>query len=189
VQEEAAKRQQGREATAKISELFKPIEELQSQGKPKEALAELDKLEAAHPELASRTGTLRFKLLLVYDEPAACVQARQLLNGPLKDNSGALYMMGRDLLDPPARQHTDWDVALAIARRAADLRKNEDPSTLSVLAQAYYRKGDFAKAIETGELAVKKAEADPSFPAGSRTYIKRSLESYRIAQSKAAATK
>ena len=91
-------------------------------------------------------------------------------------------MIGRDLTDPPGRKTPDWDLALAVTQRACELRKYSDPSTLTALAETYHGKGDQSKAIETGELAVEKADADSIFPAGSTKYLKRRLEVFKTAQ-------
>jgi plasmid maintenance system killer protein len=42
--------------------------------------------------------------------------------------------------------------------------------------------GTKALAIETGELAVKKADADSNYPAGSTKYLKRRLQVFKAAQ-------
>jgi thiol-disulfide isomerase/thioredoxin len=181
---EDAKRQADKGAKAKVSELLKPVSELQQSGKPQEAVAALDKVIADHPELAAKTEYLRYKLLLAYDEPAAYKQVRKLLEGEWNNNPGGLYSIGRDLTDPPGRKTPDWDLAVTVAERAAELKNHSDPNTLSVLAAAYFGKGETAKAVETGEQAVNKAEADTNYPEGSKTYIKRRVEHYKAALEK-----
>jgi thiol-disulfide isomerase/thioredoxin len=179
VEAEVAEHQAARQAKAEAAEWLKPVSDLQAQNKPREALAALDQVIAAHPELAGKTEFLRYKLLLAYDEPAAYRQARKLLEGELRDNGTALYSIGRDLTDPPGRKTPDWDLALAIALRACELKGNADPSALSVLAEAYHGKGDRAKAIEIAERAIKAAETTPELPEGSRKYIQARLEVYK----------
>lgn len=179
VQAEAAQRQREKDAKAREGERLKPVLDLQQEKKSADAIAALEKLIAAHPELAAKTGFLRYRLLLAGDEPAAYRQARQLLAGDFKDNAGALYQIARDLTDPPGRPQPDWDLALAVARRACELRQFADPSTLSTLAEAYHGMGDRARAIETAELAIRKAEADSNYPAGSTRYLKRRLEVFK----------
>jgi thiol-disulfide isomerase/thioredoxin len=187
IQAEAAKRQQDKDAKAQVRDWLKPVSDLQSAGKHPEAIAALDKAIADHPELADKTGYLRFSLLLADDEPAASRQARRLIEGELKDNYSALYRMTRDMAEPVKYKNLDWDVAIAAGKRAVEL-KPDDPSPLSALAHAYFRKGDFTQAIETGERAVKKAESSPDYPKVSTDYIKRMLERYKAEKQKAASS-
>ena len=186
IQREAADRQKVKEMRAKQTELLKPVSDLQAQGKPAEAIAALDKLVGEHPELAGKTGHFRYKLLLAYDEPAAYCQARKLLEGDLKDNAGALYSIARDLTDPPGRKAKDWDLAFDVSQRACELSRFSNPSYLCTLSEAYAGKGNFAKAIETMELALNKAGAEESFPAASKKYLERRLQSFKTARQKSA---
>lgn len=181
IQTEAAKRQEEKDARARDAALLKPITDLQSQHKSQEAIAALDQIVAVHPDMARKTSYLRFRLLLDFDEPAACRLARNLLEGECKDRASALYNMSRDMVEPPHKQ-MDWEVAIAVATRADELR-GHDGSSLAVLAHAYYRKGDFAKAIETAELALAKSEG------GLAEFIKKRLAIYRAAQQKSMQTK
>jgi thiol-disulfide isomerase/thioredoxin len=187
VEAEAKKRQDEKDERARVSAMFQPVHQLQSQGKPQAGMAALERLIAEHPELESKSGYLRFRLWLDYDEPAASRQARKLLDGEMKDNAGVLYMMTRDLTEPPHKQ-VDWEVALAVAKRTAELR-HHDADSLCVLAQAWYRKGDFAMAIKTQEQARELLDANPDSPASSKEYCQKRLAAYRAAQQKQAAGK
>jgi thiol-disulfide isomerase/thioredoxin len=186
VQAAAAKRQQDKDAKVQVREWLKPVSELQSAGQNAEAIAALDKVIADHPELGDKTGYLRFRLLLGFDEAAASRQARKLIEGELKDNATALYTLTRDMAEPVKYKSLDWDVAIAAGRRAVELNPN-DPSPLSALAHAYYRKGDLVKAVETADLAVQKIGGKQDYPTGSADYIKRMAQRYKAEQQKAAA--
>jgi thiol-disulfide isomerase/thioredoxin len=186
VQAEAAERQRLREARNKERELLKPVSDLQAQKKPAEAMAALDKLVEEHPELAGKTGYLRYKLLMGYDQPAAYRQVRKMLDGELKNNASGLYGIARDLTDPPGPKTKDWDLALAVSQRACDLSKFANPSYLATLSEAYAGKGNYPKAIETMELALSKAAADNSLPESSKRYLQRRLQAIKAAQEKAA---
>ena len=120
---------------------------------------------------------------MAYDQPAAYAVARKLLDGELKDNPNALYMIARDLTDPPGPKTKDRDLAMAICQRAVELSPN-NPSHLATLAEAYAGKADYAKAIETMELALAKS-GDLGLPEGSVTYLKKRLESFRNAAANA----
>jgi thiol-disulfide isomerase/thioredoxin len=184
IQAEEAKKQKEREAKAKDDALFLPVQELQSQGKIPEALAALDKLEAEHREQVTRCGMVRYRLLLGFDDAAASRQARKLLEGPLKDNHTAVYMMTRDLTEPTARTNVDWDVTVALATRAVELGKN-DLNSLIALAHAYYRKGDVAKALEIAREAQQKGQADPESDKHTMAYLNGRIRQYEQAQAAA----
>jgi len=186
VQAEAAERQRLREARNRERELLKPVSDLQAQKKPAEAVAALDKLEGEHPEMADKTGYLRYKLLMAYDQPAAYRQVRKMLDGELKNNPSGLYGIARDLTDPPGPKTKDWDLAFAVSQRACELSKFSNPSYLATLGEAYAGKGNYPKAIETMELALNKAAADDSLPDGSQKYLQRRLQAIKAAQEKAA---
>jgi thiol-disulfide isomerase/thioredoxin len=182
---EAAARQEAKDARAKQEAMLKPVTELQAQKKPQEAIAALDKLIAVHPEYASKTGFLRYRLLMAYDQPAAYAQVRELLNGDLNNNANGLYQIARDLIDPPGPKIKDWDLAFDVSQRAVKLSPS-NPSYLATLAEAYAGKADYAKAMETMDLALRKAADDKSFPEGSTKYLTSRLESFKKAQQKAA---
>ncbi len=181
-----AERQKIREERARRAKLLKPVTDLQTQSKPAEAVAALDKVVADHPELANLTGVFRFRLLMGYDQPAAYRLMRELLNGQLKNNASTLYSVARELTDPPGPKTKDWDLAFAVSQRACELSRFTNPSHLSTLAEAYAGKGNYAKAVETEELALAKAAADESFPEGSTKYLQRRLASFKAARQKSA---
>ena len=176
--DQAAERQKDKDEKAKRAALFNEVNDLAKQNKHAEAVAALDKLVAAHPELGP-CGYTRYRLLRAYDEPAAWKLARTLLEGEFKDNASGLYGIGRDLTDPPGPKNPDWDLAVAVGLRANELGQSKNPSYLSVLAEAYAGKGDLAKAVETGDLAVKLARESPDYPKGSADYIARRIESFK----------
>ena len=183
VQADAAKKQEDKDAKAKVDALFMPIGELKQQGKAVEALAALDKLEAEHPELADRCGFMRYRVLLDHDDAAASQQALKLATSSLKDNPTALYMITRDLTEPAKRTTVDWAVPVALANRAAELTKGKDNHTnvLIALAHAYFRKGDLAKAIETAKEAEKEAGANADFDKHSLSYLQGRIRQYEQA--------
>lgn len=184
---EADKIQKDREAKRAHLSRLKEVSELYTKGKNQEAIAALDKVLATNPDLAQRTEFLRYKLLLGYDEAAAYQQARKLLDGPLKDDANALYTIARDMNENKQLKHPDRDLAIAAAKRAAELRHNNDAATTFTLASAYFLKGDIDDAVTTGELAVKQADANPKIEAASRKYVQTQLDVYKAKQQQTAA--
>ncbi len=184
VAEETALRQKQREERDRVRALYQPVNDLEKAGKPAEAVAALDKLVAEHPELAARSNYTRYNLLRAYDQPAAWQLARKMLEGEFKNDSSGLYRIGRDLTDPPGPKTPDWDLAIAVGERACELTSNKNPSMLSVLAAAHAGKGNLAKAVEVGDLAVKQAKEDPNYLKSSSEYIENSVNGYRRALEK-----
>jgi tetratricopeptide (TPR) repeat protein len=60
------------------------------------------------------------------------------------------------ILDTPNLQNRDLNLALELAKKAAEISKNEDCTILDTLARAYFEKGDLDKAIEVQAMAVEK---------------------------------
>jgi tetratricopeptide (TPR) repeat protein len=75
------------------------------------------------------------------------------------------------ILDTPGLQNRDLDLALEIAKKAAEVCKNEDCEILDTLARAYFEKGDLDKAIEVQTMAVEKCP------------LKKTLDKYKAKKS------
>jgi len=182
---QAEARQKAKDDREAIGKLYQPVNDLAAAGKHTEAIALLDSLVSEHPELKKGAGFTRYRLLKAYDQPAAWQQARTLLEGDLKDNPNGLYQIARDLTDPPGPATKDYPLALAISQRMVALTTTPNSSYLSTLAESHAGLGDFSKAIETEELALKSTEGDSPTAAGSRKYLERRLEAFRKAAAKA----
>lgn len=164
--EEQAKAQ---EEQRKMSQWLAKAGQLLQSGKFKEGLAELDTVIAAHPEVEKMVGPTKFHLSLQHDEPAAYPYALKLAEGPFKDNPAVLNDMAWSIVDDKAKLNApDYDVALKIAKRAVEVSKSEDATILDTLGFAYYRKGDYDKAIETQEKALKELDKQQNVPAQTR---------------------
>jgi len=181
IADQAAARQKAKDAKETTRLLLEPVNQLVADNQHAEAVTLLDKLVAGNPELQGKMGYFRYRILKGYDQPAAWRQARALLDGELKDNPGALYLIARDLTDPPGPKTKDWDLALAISKHLVAISKAPNPSYYSTLAESYAGMGQFAKAIETEELAVATATSDESYPEGSRKYLEGRLKSFKNA--------
>ena len=73
----------------------------------------------------------------------------------------------------------DFDVAVALAQRAAELTKFEDPMILDTLAFGLYKKGDKAKAIELQTKAVALLESKKDIDEATKKEIKDRLEMFK----------
>ena len=117
------------------------------------------------------------------DGAKACRLATKLAQMK-KDNAEVLNALAWTILDTPKVKNRDLDVALSIAKQAAEVSKYADPSILDTLARAYYEKNDLAKAIEFQTKAVEKAKGNESLPDDVKAQMKDALEKYKAAKSK-----
>src|SRR5262249_103648 len=77
----AQQRRQILDEEIQVEKLFARFEKLCQKGKPRPALAELDRILAEHPEYEVELGVQRFELLLQVDEAKAYEYARTLSSG------------------------------------------------------------------------------------------------------------
>ena len=74
-------------------------------------------------------------------------------------------------------------MALALAKQAAELSKEEDGAILDTLARAYFEKGNLDKAIENQAKAVEKSENNQELPDDMKAQVKETLEKYKAKKS------
>jgi thiol-disulfide isomerase/thioredoxin len=149
----------------KRDQLQTDIETLIGQDKPKEALAKLDKYIAEDPSFETDCIPTRLQLLLMTDEKAGSDYAKKLADGQFKDEPYALIMLAYLLVDKENKvKSPDYDLALSIAGRALELSKEKDAYVLARVSEIYEGKGDFAKAVQYQEKALKAAEVDKQVP-------------------------
>jgi tetratricopeptide (TPR) repeat protein len=177
---EAMAKQQ--EEARKFQELMKPYRDAVKANNPQQAVSELDKLFAAKPEMEQPLGLSKFNAMLKYNEASAYAYGRKLVAGVYKDNPGALNSLAwtiaenkNDVLKQP-----DYALAIAMAERASELLKHEEPLILDTLAYAYFRSGNKKKAIEIQEKAIAIGEkAGANFDAATLTEMRGRLETFK----------
>jgi len=163
--------------------LFKRFNELNQQGRYKEAVDELDRIAKVEPEYGRRMVLVRFSLLLRCNEPEAYRFGRQLLNGELKNESGLLWLMARMLLDEtPGLKSPDYRLAYDLALRSAELTKYQDANILTALAYANFKLGNVDRAIELQEQAIPIGDANPEIPDRNKQLMRSRLEMFRKAR-------
>jgi tetratricopeptide (TPR) repeat protein len=96
-----------------------------------------------------------------------------------KDNAELLNELAWTILDTADLKNRDLDLALEIAKQAAEVSKNENGAILDTLARAYFEKGDLDKAIEYQSKAVEKCQNDSSLPDEIKTQVKETLDKYQ----------
>lgn len=120
------------------------------------AFKSMDELAALDSSMAAQIGATKFQILLMAkkDYAAAYKTANALADGPIKDDAQTLNQIAWTILDAPGIETRDFDVAMKLATRAAEVTKNQDGAILDTLARAYWEKGDKAKAVEIQTKAV-----------------------------------
>lgn len=180
----ARQREEQERAQREISESAEKISALVREGKYEEALQELDKLVERNPDLRAGIGMFRFQILLAHDEKKAYAYARELMNGDFKDSPDMLNALAWEIVGTDRRsplKEPDYDLGLALAQRAVELSKEQDPSILDTLAYAHYRKGNHKQAVEIQRKAIALAEQDPDFPKELLDQMRESLKKFEKA--------
>jgi tetratricopeptide (TPR) repeat protein len=112
------------------------------------------------------------------DGAKACAAAKRLSEAK-KDDAKLLNELAWTILDTADLKNRDLDVAMAIAKRAAEASKYGDAAILDTLARAHFEKGDLDKAIEFQTKAVEKSEKNGELPDEIKTQIRETLEKYQ----------
>jgi len=113
-----------------------------------EQLKVIDEFVELDAEKYGQMAGQKFKMLLKDDEKAAYAYATQVSEGAAKNSAQALNAIAWTILDDEGVQHRDYDIALAIAKRADEAAKHENAAITDTLARAYFEKGDTSKAVE-----------------------------------------
>jgi thiol-disulfide isomerase/thioredoxin len=116
-----------------------------------------DELIALDAEEFGGLAPWKFRTLAgVLNQPEqAYAYIRPLVDGPLKNNAMILNSVAWSILDDAGIENRDFDLALRLAQRAADLTNREDGMILDTLALALFRKGRVTEAITTQERALE----------------------------------
>jgi pentatricopeptide repeat protein len=107
------------------------------------------------------------------DGAKACPLAKKLAEMK-KDNAEVLNALAWTILDTANVKNRDLNLALDIAKQAAELSKYADAAILDTLARAYFEKNDLDKAIEFQTKAVEKGQGDDV-----KSQMKDTLEKYK----------
>ena len=130
-------------------------------------------------------GYFQFRILAAEkrDGAKACLIAKKL-SETKKDNPELLNELAWTILDTPELKNRDLNVALAIAKQAAEVSKFESAAILDTLARAHFEKGDLDKAIEVQTQAVEKCQNDDQLPEETKLQVKETLEKYKAEKAK-----
>jgi thiol-disulfide isomerase/thioredoxin len=122
------------------------------------ALKAIDSAMASNPELAKQLMVQKyfilFKSMKNYDK--AYAYGNEIVDGAAKDDAMTLNEIAWYIVDPDAKpEKQDLKLAEKAAARAVELTKNKDGGIIDTLAAVYASKGDWTKAAELQEKAVK----------------------------------
>lgn len=131
-------------------------------GKPDDAVAALDALVARSPSWTRSVAIEKFRGLITaksYEQAFALVPS--LIDTHLVDDSQLLCAVATEILDLPAKDREPaLELALRAARRAVDINTHNYPVPPSVLAAAYWARGDRDEAIRWQRKALELAPAE-----------------------------
>lgn len=113
-----------------------------------------------------------------HDGAKACPLAKKL-SEQKKDNAEFLNELSWTILDTEGLKDRDLDLALVIAKQAAEASKFEDGAILDTLARAHFEKGDLDRAIEFQTKAVEKVEGNDMIGDDIKAQVKDTLEKYK----------
>lgn len=127
----------------------------------------------------------KFEIMLKTDETKAYLYGWELLKGKLKDSDAPLWYMAQQVChdsESGTLNNPDWDLVIALADRAASLNKDKIVSAciLKSKAEAYSKKGDYAKAVKVMQQAIQLLDEMPAAEAkGTFDYLSSDLAKYK----------
>lgn len=168
--EKAKMEKEEAEAEAKqaaMKELMQPFVDAMQEGDIDGALKELDKIEAVKPEMKPMLAQTRFGIYMQTGNPKLLDLAKRFATEDFKDNASALNSFAWAIVDPASKvQKPNFEAALIMAKRAAEVSEMKEGSILDTYALALFKTGDKAKAIEVQtkavELIKKEKDVDPA---------------------------
>ncbi len=146
-------------------------------------LAQMDKLIALDGEKFGGyvAGKFQVTAFQMKDSAKAYTDAKAWYAAAKDPSLDALNAIAWTIVDPESQiDNRDVDFALTLAKRANEIKKNEDPAMLDTLARAWFLKGDLDKAVETETRAVAKSGDNEKL----KKDLEKSLEEFKDAQAK-----
>lgn len=159
----AAAAEQQKKAAA-MNELMKPLVDAFQSKNADSVLKALDDLKTQNTDdkaFQTRIAYLRFSLLATLEDPRAYSIAKDLADGPLKDDAESLNQIAWSIVAPDSKmKNPDYATAAYVAQRAAEASKMTNPMVLDTYGLALYKSGQKDKAIDIQTKAVELAKAD-----------------------------
>jgi thiol-disulfide isomerase/thioredoxin len=153
------------ENQAKLTKLRAALQEAMKSGQPNEVLTSVNAILERKPQFESSYGPLKVTAYIkLGDEEKALAYARQLSTSDLKKSAEGLNALAWAIVDPDAGIKPGAKLvqfAVETAQRADKLAQEKNAAIADTLAKAYFDSGDFAKALETQERAVRLTKGTP----------------------------
>jgi thiol-disulfide isomerase/thioredoxin len=148
---------------AKLEKLFDQIDQADEKKDHKAVVKLIDEAVKEDPELEEQLGMVKFGALIKLGDVAKTVEYGSKLADKGKDNEQQLNALAWFLVESPGPKPDPklMKFALEVAQKADKLAGGKAPDVADTLAKAYYENGDFAKALENQERAVKLAKGTP----------------------------
>lgn len=197
----AAAKQKAAEAAAKQAEMEKQqaaiqkdmgdVMQLLQGGKKGDALTKLDEVIGKYPMFKQGLIPLRFNLALEVNEADAYKYAKTMGESEWKDDAQMLNQVAWTIVEGKAQgvdgkdfalKAPDYDVAIALSQRGADITKDTEvlkPMVLDTLAFAHWKKGNKAKALEIQTRAIELLNTVKGVPEDSVKDMKERLELFK----------
>ena len=164
----------------KLAAMQAKLEKAQSEGGKAFAKA-IDEIVADQPRMEELFAAPKFLALAskTGDPDQALSYGYKLLDGLGKDNVEILNNVAWGIVDPEAGKRSDALIKLALktATRADELCEGKNSAIADTLAKAQFDSGEFQKAVESQERALKMAEKDME----GLDEMQNRLEQYRVA--------
>ncbi len=166
----AAQKREAEEADREaLNNSVKTASEMIKTGKIADADKILEGITAKHPEFKVGVSMLKLNLLLQYNESDAYVLAKKYLENDFKDDSRTLNQMAWVIVTNKKLKSPDLKLGLAIAQRADEVSKHEDPAVLDTLAEALNKNGRNEEAVAAQQKAIDLInKPDSKFPADAK---------------------
>jgi thiol-disulfide isomerase/thioredoxin len=184
IKKEAEKQARAAEEERKSRAMMQPLNNALRQNRFADALKEIDKILEVRPAMAMNLLPLKYQLLLRTDEPAAYKLAKELSEGKYKDNAAMLNQLAWLIVDDNIKlKKPDYDLSIAIAERAVELTKGEDPMILDTLAYGVFKKGNVNRAIELQTKALSMMNGKKEYPEGMKEEMSERLKLFKSKKS------
>jgi tetratricopeptide (TPR) repeat protein len=175
---------EARKKAEEMQKLLQPVIDAMQEGDVEGALEELDKLETKRPDLKPQLIGPRFGILAGSGNAKLVDFAKRLVADDLKDNAEALNSLAWSIVGPEGKMpKPNYDAALILAKRAAEVTKMKDGMILDTYALALFKTGDKAKAVELQTKAVELARTDKRVDAATMKEMEGRLEQFKKAKS------
>jgi thiol-disulfide isomerase/thioredoxin len=148
----------------KLGNLFAKIREAQRDKDYKTVLAIADEAIKEDPKMEVMLGMYKFQALSKLGNTDKTVEySTHLMDKVVKDQPQALNNIAWTLVENPGDKPDPklMNFALGVAEKADELAEGKDGTIADTLAKAYYEVGDFAKALENQERALKLVKGTP----------------------------